>query len=62
MIVPAEELERIDAASAQAGTELRRLALTALRDRLQEHIERVGPSPGITQALDEVCAKLGTPR
>lgn len=53
-----EELDRVDTALTQAATEQRRLELTERIDRLREHIERVGPSPGIQAALDKAEAEL----
>jgi hypothetical protein len=61
-----EEVQALEATAAKVRTEQRRLALRARIERLHDHIERVGQSPGIVGALDKAQAELaelgqGTP-
>jgi hypothetical protein len=67
MMMSPEEIQRLDAANAQARTQARRIELAALIERFGEHIARVGASPGFERTLDQARAELaaleqGTPR
>jgi hypothetical protein len=58
MMMSEEEIQRLEAAAAQVRTQARRVELTALIGRLQEHVDRVGGSPGFERTLDNAKAEL----
>jgi hypothetical protein len=58
MMMSPEEIQHLDATAAKVRIEARRVELTALIERLRDHIQRVGPSPGIVGACDKACAEL----
>jgi hypothetical protein len=60
MMMSADEIQRLDATSAQVRTATRRGELQALVDRLRNHIDRVGATPGIADAYDRARTELAT--
>ena len=58
MMMPEAEAKRLDAAAAQVRIEARRVELTALIDRLRDHVERAGSTPGVASAIDKAQAEL----
>jgi hypothetical protein len=66
MMMTSEELERLNASNAKVAAEARRVELAVRIDRLRDHVERVGESPGIVTAIEQAKAELealerGTP-
>jgi hypothetical protein len=57
MMTP-DEIQALNETNAKVSAEAQRLVLTARIDRLRDHIERLGVSPGFESAFAKAEAQL----